>query len=107
MYYKKSIHNTLQLYGNEINRIESITRTCYKMIIINQCRSCDNNLLQFSDRKECLIVMKDRVKGMRQGLKERLQSLGTPGNWDHITEQIGMFSFTGLTGNDLALVTIN
>jgi len=26
-----------------------------------------------------------------------LKKLGTPGDWSHITAQIGMFSFTGLT----------
>jgi aspartate aminotransferase len=41
--------------------------------------------------------MVDRVQSMRNGLKERLEKLGTPGNWDHITDQIGMFSFLGLT----------
>lgn len=40
--------------------------------------------------------MADRVLLMRAQLKEKLQSLGTPGTWDHITNQIGMFSFTGL-----------
>lgn len=40
--------------------------------------------------------MADRVLLMRAQLKEKLQRLGTPGTWDHITDQIGMFSFTGL-----------
>lgn len=34
---------------------------------------------------------------MRALLKEALLKNGAPGNWDHITNQIGMFSFTGLT----------
>uniref|UniRef100_A0A3Q3L3T5 Aspartate aminotransferase n=1 Tax=Mastacembelus armatus TaxID=205130 RepID=A0A3Q3L3T5_9TELE len=41
-------------------------------------------------------TMADRVLLMREQLKTKLQALGTPGTWDHITEQIGMFSFTGL-----------
>lgn len=41
-------------------------------------------------------TMADRVLLMRAQLKEKLQRLGTPGTWDHITNQIGMFSFTGL-----------
>lgn len=41
-------------------------------------------------------TMADRVLLMRAQLKEKLQALGTPGTWNHITEQIGMFSFTGL-----------
>ena len=42
--------------------------------------------------------MSSRIKEMRKGLRERLEKLGTPGSWDHITSQIGMFSFTGMTG---------
>ena len=30
-------------------------------------------------------------------LAAELDRLGTPGNWDHITSQIGMFSFTGIS----------
>nr|CAD7464091.1 unnamed protein product [Timema tahoe] len=41
--------------------------------------------------------MAKRVKKVRYELQERLESLGTPGNWNHITQQIGMFSYTGLT----------
>ena len=37
------------------------------------------------------------ILGMRAGLRERLEKLGTPGQWNHITDQIGMFSFTGLS----------
>lgn len=41
-------------------------------------------------------TMADRVLLMRSELKAKLKALGTPGTWDHITDQIGMFSFTGL-----------
>lgn len=41
-------------------------------------------------------TMADRVLLMRSELRSRLESLGTPGTWNHITDQIGMFSFTGL-----------
>lgn len=41
--------------------------------------------------------MAQRIREMRQGLYERLRSLGTPGNWEHIINQVGMFSYTGLT----------
>lgn len=50
----------------------------------------------FDCRKDNVKTMADRVLLMRAQLKEKLQALGTPGTWDHITEQIGMFSFTGL-----------
>jgi aspartate aminotransferase len=41
--------------------------------------------------------MANRVLDMRKGLKEHLEQLGTPGTWDHIVTQIGMFSYTGLS----------
>lgn len=47
-------------------------------------------------RKGNVKTMADRVLLMRDQLKSKLLALGTPGTWDHITQQIGMFSFTGL-----------
>ncbi|XP_067008605.2 aspartate aminotransferase, cytoplasmic [Anabrus simplex] len=56
-----------------------------------------NNQELYGEWTDCVRVMANRILSMRSGLKERLQRLGTPGSWEHITEQIGMFSFTGLT----------
>jgi len=50
--------------------------------------------------KEFLGEMKavsDRIKNMRKVLFDELISRKTPGDWTHITNQIGMFSYTGLT----------
>ena len=47
---------------------------------------------------DALKTMSGRIQSMRQQLKAALVALGTPGTWDHITQQIGMFSFTGLSG---------
>lgn len=41
--------------------------------------------------------MADRIITMRALLKENLIKNGSTRNWDHITSQIGMFAFTGLT----------
>jgi len=41
--------------------------------------------------------MADRIISMREQLYNRLIELKTPGGWEHIKSQIGMFSFTGLT----------
>ena len=38
-----------------------------------------------------------RIISMRQKLREELHKLQVPGDWSHITNQIGMFSYTGLT----------
>ncbi|KAM9314290.1 aspartate aminotransferase, cytoplasmic-like [Pholidichthys leucotaenia] len=50
----------------------------------------------FKEWKGNVETMANRVLLMRKQLKEKLLALGTPGTWDHITQQIGMFSFTGL-----------
>ncbi|CZR66292.1 probable aspartate aminotransferase, cytoplasmic [Phialocephala subalpina] len=48
--------------------------------------------------------MSSRIKNMRKALYEELLSLGTPGTWDHIVSQIGMFSYTGLSPEQVATV---
>uniref|UniRef100_A0A4W5JG64 Aspartate aminotransferase n=1 Tax=Hucho hucho TaxID=62062 RepID=A0A4W5JG64_9TELE len=55
-----------------------------------------NNPNLFTEWKGNVKTMADRVLLMRDQLKAKLIALGTPGTWDHITQQIGMFSFTGL-----------
>eukprot|EP00939_MAST-03C_sp_MAST-3C-sp1_P001721 g1721.t1 len=42
-------------------------------------------------------TMSGRILKMRQALVSALKARGAPGSWEHITNQIGMFSFTGLT----------
>jgi aspartate aminotransferase, cytoplasmic len=37
-------------------------------------------------------------------LRDELVRLGTPGNWDHIVKQNGMFSYTGLTPEQCELM---
>lgn len=50
---------------------------------------------------ECIKIMSSRIIKMRQALYDELVRLGTPGTWNHITAQIGMFSYTGLNGKFL------
>ena len=52
----------------------------------------------FKEWEANLTTMSGRIKDMRQTVRNRLEDLnGKPGSWKHITDQIGMFSFTGLT----------
>jgi aspartate aminotransferase len=44
-----------------------------------------------------LLVMSGRIKTMRAALYAALKELGTPGSWQHIVDQNGMFSYTGLS----------
>lgn len=47
---------------------------------------------------DCIQIMSSRIIKMRQALYGELTKLNTPGSWTFITEQIGMFSYTGLNG---------
>lgn len=42
-------------------------------------------------------IMADRIIGMRTRLRDRLLANGSKQNWDHVTKQIGMFCYSGLT----------
>ncbi|KAI7866623.1 aspartate aminotransferase [Spinellus fusiger] len=55
-----------------------------------------NDPILFAEWKENLAYMSGRIVEMRKALFERLQQLKTPGTWNHIVDQIGMFSYTGL-----------
>ncbi|KAJ5614220.1 hypothetical protein N7528_007874 [Penicillium herquei] len=67
-------------------------------------RSEISNPLPMARWEEDLRTMSGRILEMRAGLRERLESRGTPGTWDHITSQIGMFSFTGLTETQVKIL---
>uniref|UniRef100_A0A914WD21 Aspartate aminotransferase n=1 Tax=Plectus sambesii TaxID=2011161 RepID=A0A914WD21_9BILA len=49
--------------------------------------------------------MADRIITMRKQLKENLAKEGSKKNWEHITDQIGMFCFTGMTPEQVAKLT--
>lgn len=51
----------------------------------------------FAQWKKELKDMADRILAVRSQLRTGLEKKGTPGTWNHITEQIGMFSYTGLS----------
>lgn len=51
----------------------------------------------FTEWEENLRTMSGRIIAMRSVLRAKLEELETPGTWNHITDQIGMFSFTGLS----------
>ncbi|KAG0209536.1 Aspartate aminotransferase, cytoplasmic [Mortierella sp. GBA30] len=51
----------------------------------------------YKEWEQNLATMANRIIDMRRILFEELIKLGTPGKWNHIVDQIGMFSFTGLS----------
>ncbi|OLN81194.1 Aspartate aminotransferase, cytoplasmic 3 [Colletotrichum chlorophyti] len=56
-----------------------------------------NDAALFAEWEDNLRTMSGRIIDMRKALRSKLEELGTPGTWNHITDQIGMFSFTGLS----------
>lgn len=57
-----------------------------------------NDPVLFEEWKRDIKTMAERIITMRKELHRLLtDELKTPGNWDHIVKQIGMFSFTGIT----------
>lgn len=55
-------------------------------------------------RSEWLVEVKgmaDRIISMREALKNNLIKLGSKRSWDHITDQIGMFCYTGMKPNQV------
>ena len=55
-----------------------------------------NNPDLYQEWRDCIRTMSSRIIDMREGLRKRIEDLGTPGDWSHITTQIGMFSYVGL-----------
>jgi len=81
------------------SRIKPLARMLYSNPPINGARIVDTILgdkeLTAEWHKE-LKVMSGRMQSMRDGMVAKLKEKGSPHNWDHIKNQIGMFAFTGL-----------
>ncbi|KAJ3118247.1 Aspartate aminotransferase, cytoplasmic [Phlyctochytrium bullatum] len=56
-----------------------------------------NDKALYKEWTDSLTEMSQRIIKMRHAVLRRLQQLQTPGDWTHITSQIGMFSYTGLS----------
>lgn len=85
---------------NVLSQLKIIIRPMYSNPPINGALIVDrilNNEDNFNRWEKEVFAVSDRIKKMRKLLKEELEAIQTPGNWDHIVSQIGMFSYTGLT----------
>ncbi len=63
-------------------------------MIVYKVLSNPENYKRWTDE---LSAVSKRILTVRDLLKKNLLELNTPGNWDHIVNQIGMFSYTGLS----------
>lgn len=50
-------------------------------------------------------MMADRITSMRLALRQELEALGSKIPWNHITDQIGMFCYTGLKTEQVERIT--
>jgi len=67
-----------------------------------------NDPVLFEQWKQDIKTMANRIIDMRKKLHAKLtHELKTPGNWDHIINQIGMFSFTGISIDQSVTMTEN
>jgi len=90
--------------ADEAKRVESqlkiIARPMYSNPPIHGARIIsiilDDPDLALQWRKD-VKQMADRIILMRKLLKDNLKTLGSTLKWDHITDQIGMFCYSGLT----------
>lgn len=57
------------------------------------------------DWRKSVKAIADRILLMRRLLNQKLKELGTPGNWDHVLNQKGMFTYTGLNEQQCRLLT--
>eukprot|EP00922_Rhytidocystis_sp_ex-Travisia-forbesii_P063843 GHVS01094951.1.p1 GENE.GHVS01094951.1~~GHVS01094951.1.p1 ORF type:complete len:332 (+),score=34.37 GHVS01094951.1:157-1152(+) len=83
-----------------LSQLKHITRTLYSSPPVSGARLALGVLTDATKHKLWMHELKGvatRIKALRQTLVDGLTSRGTPGNWDHITRQCGMFSFTGLS----------
>lgn len=62
------------------------------------------NPQNFNNWKQELNVMSGRILSMRTLLRDALEQRGCPGTWNHITDQIGMFSYTGLSAEQVEFI---
>jgi aspartate aminotransferase len=56
-----------------------------------------NNKALNDQWRDNLKTMADRMNSMRKMFFQKLTTLGVPGNWDHVTKAVGLFTFTGLS----------
>lgn len=91
-----------------MSQVKIIIRPLYSNPPINGARIVSTILNDATLRKEWLGDVKgmaDRIIAMRTKLRSNLEKEGSSRNWSHITDQIGMFCFTGMTPQQVEKLT--
>jgi len=86
--------------GNVMSQLDVLIRNLYSNPPkhgANIVKTILSDPALYQEWRDELMGMSVRIQDMRKELFDELGRLGTPGDWSHITSQIGMFSFTGLS----------
>lgn len=77
-----------------LQRVEISTPPAFGARIVSEILN-DSQL--YVEWQRDLKTMADRIIAMRIELRKNLEAIEAPGSWSHITDQTGMFCYTGLT----------
>ncbi|XP_064610274.1 aspartate aminotransferase, mitochondrial-like [Liolophura sinensis] len=91
-----------------MSQVKILIRPMYSNPPIHGARLVSTILNTPELRSQWLVEVKgmaDRIISMREKLKSGLQKAGSSHNWQHITDQIGMFCFTGLKPDQVEKLT--
>jgi len=83
-----------------LSQLNQVIRPMYSNPPLHGARIVSNILGNEESRTQWekdVKVMADRIKNSRKSLVDSLKEEGSKLCWDHITNQIGMFAFSGLT----------
>ncbi|XP_076628122.1 glutamate oxaloacetate transaminase 2 isoform X1 [Colletes latitarsis] len=93
-----------------LSQLKILIRPMYSNPPINGARIVNEILGDSQLREQWLHDVKgmaDRIISVRQKLSDNLKNIGSSRNWTHITEQIGMFCYTGLKPAEVEKLTKN
>ncbi|CAG9823562.1 unnamed protein product [Phaedon cochleariae] len=102
------IANDKQEADKVMSQIKILIRPLYSNPPINGARIVAQILSDPNLRNEWLPEVKgmaDRIISVRTQLRENLKKEGSSHNWEHITNQIGMFCFTGMKPDQVEKLT--
>ncbi|KAK9888620.1 hypothetical protein WA026_000849 [Henosepilachna vigintioctopunctata] len=96
--------NNKEEAGRVMSQIKILIRAMYSNPPINGARIVSEILGDEKLRADWLVEVKgmaDRIISIRKQLQENLKKEGSSKNWQHITDQIGMFCYTGMNADQV------
>lgn len=97
---EESVHN-VQSQLVSLFRLECSFAPAYGARLVAHVTN-DNDLKQQWHGE--VAAMASSIVDLRKTVLERLEKLGTPGKWDHVVKQLGMFWYTGLSPEQVYLL---